>query len=112
MNISNIRGSELFPATADTQVKIPSIGQVWRDANGDDRASRRMLILSVTPKAVAYQEIDSGAIRTVRREQFNRGECGFKYCGQINQLLHDDLQSVFTHLTQKFVTNLAHIING
>ena len=84
--------------TTVTTKTIPIIrpGQIWRDGKRST-PDRLLLVLDVGQDKVVCQSLQSGTIRKVRKEQFNRGTTGFYYAAE----LHDACKKFNTYIKQK-----------
>jgi hypothetical protein len=84
INNCNIKVNSL-PAT---QPKVTDIlpGQIWRDGHLN-HSNRLLLVLDSKSNRIVCQNLQTGIIRSVRREQFNRGRTGFFFAANLSGII-------------------------
>jgi hypothetical protein len=83
INNCNIKVNSL----SATQPKVTDIlpGQIWRD--GHCNHPNRLLLVLDSQYYIVCQNLQTGIIRSVRREQFNRGKTGFFFAANLSDIL-------------------------
>jgi hypothetical protein len=83
INNSNIKVNSL-PSTQPHDTNILP-GQIWRD--GHCNHPNRLLLVLDSQYYIVCQNLQTGRIRSVRPEQFNRGRTGFFFAANLSDIL-------------------------